>query len=491
VSDVPQPPGAPATPGRWGAAGRSSPVEVLLRGWFTALIRGGLAFAAMAALGQAAAFVVYLSRGAEGPVGPVAKFGWFYFGWFHHVSLVASLPDLSLGDLPEAGDPFSGGASLTFQAGLALMLGTFLAIGLLYGAGRAVADRAGGGGLARVLHGMKVVPVYAVPSFLISSVVRLDVPIPTNPLATGSVQVRSSAVQSFVLPLLIAVAAGAAGGLRSGRYELLAREPWGRRLAGALAGGFRMFLLGLVLSFAGLLVLAVVRPDATKAYFEAVSEPPADETAVIIGHHVLLLPNQSMWVLVPAMGGCDRVYGSGNSEPFLCYWNYPREVSVGDLSPENVFGGAPPVSTEFGTAPAGYFLFLLVPALSVLLGGRHAARRRARTQTEAAAVGAGSGVVFAVLVALGSWLASLSAGSSANLGVISTDALVRAGPDVLLGGLLALVWGVTGGLVGGWLAGRDLPARTQLVGSSGFGPSEEPSAAGPPDLPPPFPGEEG
>lgn len=466
-------------------------MEALLRGWFPAVIRGGLAFAVMAALGQALAFVVYFAGGAEGSVGPVAKFGWFYFGWFHHVSLIASVPDLSLADLPGAGDVVSGQASLAFRVGLALMVGTFVAIGLLYWAGRAVADGVGGGGLARVLHGMKVAPFYAVPSFLVSWVVRLDVPIPANPLASGSVEVRSSAAQSFVLPLLIALAAGAAGGLRSGRYELLAREPWGRRVAGALAGGFRMLLLGLVLSFAGLLVLAAVHPDATKAYFEAVSEPPADETVVIIGHHVLLLPNQSMWVLVPAMGGCDRVFVIGESYPFLCYWKYPREVSIGPISPENVFGGAPPVSTEFGTAPAGYFLFLLVPAVSVFLGGRHAARKRARMRFEAAAVGAASGIVFAVLVATGSWLASMSAAFSANLGLISTDSSVRAGPDVLVGGLLALGWGVVGGLAGGWVAGRELPARTPLVGPSGLGTSEVPTAAGLADLPPPPPGEDG
>ena len=151
MSDVRQPPGPLAGPGTWGGAARPAPVEALLGGWFTAAIRGGLAFAAMAALGQAISFVVYFARGADGPVGPVAKFGWFYFGWFHHVSLIASLPDLSVADLPGAEDLVSGEASLTFQLRLALMLGTFLAIGLLYLSGRAVADRAGGGGLARGL----------------------------------------------------------------------------------------------------------------------------------------------------------------------------------------------------------------------------------------------------------------------------------------------------------------------------------------------------
>src|SRR4029450_4503943 len=96
-------------------------------------------------------------------------------------------------------------------------------------------------------------------------------------------------------PSLTAAAPGAAGGMRSGRYELLSRGPWGRRVSGAFAGGLRMLALGIVLSFVGLLVLAVVHPDATRAYFRTVSEPPIDETVLIIVHHVLVQPHQRVW----------------------------------------------------------------------------------------------------------------------------------------------------------------------------------------------------
>jgi len=461
MSDVPPPPTAPVSPSGPGVAAPPPIVDDVIRGWSTALVRGLMAFVVMAALGQAAAFVIYFVSDQPGSVGTFARLGWFYFDWFHHISVSASVPNISI---PDTGGLLPGGASVRAHLGLALMLGTFLAIWLLYGAGKAVADRAEGGGLARALHGLKVAPVYALPSLLVSLLVKLDITAPSDAFASGSVEVKSSAAQSFLIPLLIAAAAGAAGGLRSGRYELLTRGSWGRRVSGAFAGGFRMLALGIVLSFVGLLVLAVVHPDATRAYFRTVSEPPVDETVLIIGHHVLVLPNQSMWVLVPAMGGCDGVYGSGESSPFLCYWKYPRDVSVSTSggSPVSVLSGLPQVRTEYGSAPTGYFLFLLVPAISVLLGGRHAVRKRATFRYEAAALGAAAGVVFGILVAVASWFASLSVGVSGDIAGVSSDFSARIGPDVLIGGLIALGWGIVGGAAGGWLAGRELPARAPL-----------------------------
>jgi len=461
MSDVPPPPTAPVSPSRPGVAAPPPIVDDVVRGWSTALVRGLIAFVVMAALGQAAAFIIYFVSDQPGSVGTFARLGWFYFDWFHHIALSASVPNISI---PDTGGLLPGGASVRAHLGLALMLGTFFAIWLLYGAGKAVADRAEGGGLARALHGLKVAPVYALPCLLVSLLVKLDITAPSDAFDSGSVEVKSSAAQSFLIPLLIAAAAGAAGGLRSGRYELLTRGSWGRRVSGAFAGGFRMLALGIVLSFVGLLVLAVVHPDATRAYFRTVSEPPVDETALIIGHHVLVLPNQSMWVLVPAMGGCDGVYGSGESSPFLCYWKYPRDVSVSTSggSPVSVLSGLPQVRTEYGSAPTGYFLFLLVPAISVLLGGRHAVRKRATFRYEAAALGAAAGVVFGILVAVASWFASLSVGVSGDIAGVSSDFSARIGPDVLIGGLIALGWGIVGGAAGGWLAGRELPARAPL-----------------------------
>ena len=163
-----------------------------------------------------------------------------------------------------------------------------------------------------------------------------------------------------------------------------------------------------------------------------------------------------MWVLVPAMGGCDGLSGGGVSATFLCYSKVPTTVSV---TPEGLNSDTPAVQADFAKAPSGSLLFLLVPAVSVVLGGRYAARKRARLKWEAIAMGAASGVVFAVLVALGSWLASISAGLSSPTGGISANASVLIGPAVAAAGLLALAWGVVGGALGGWLGGREFPAR--------------------------------
>ena len=440
-------------------APRSAPVAILTRGWATGLIRGGLAFAVMVALGQAVAFAVNLGQARDVSAG---KLGLVYFGWFHHATVTTHLtPSI---DGVHGGAAASGGAGLTADVGLAAMLGTFLAIALLYKGGRLVADRAGGGGVARVLHGMKVAPAYAIPAFALTGLMGIDMPIPPNGLVAGSLQVRPWDPSWLVLPLLIAVVAGAAGGLRSARHELLSRDPLGRRAAGAMAGGLRMFVLGLVLSFAGLLVLAAVRPGATRTYFSTITGPPAGQKVMNIAHHVLLLPNQAMWVLVPAMGGCDGLHGGGVSASFLCYSRFPTTVVV---NPEGLPSGAPVVRADFGPAPSGYRLFLLVPALSVVLGGRYAARRRARLKWEAAGMGAASGVVFALLVVVGSWFASVSAGlSSQTAGIPNASILI--GPGVLVAGLLALAWGVLGGGLGGWLGGRKFPPRAKLPEPSGL-----------------------
>src|ERR687891_274182 len=444
------------------AARRSPLSEILVRGWLSGLIRGGLAFVVMAAVGQAAAFAVSV---AEQQQVSVPKLGWLYFGWFHHAAVnVAITTPLNF---PVEGAPEgpSGATGLTAGVGLAMMLATFLAIAFLYRGGRALADRVGGTGVARVFHGMKVAPGYAIPPFVLSGLLTVDVPIPQNSLVAGSLQMESWSLSWLVLPLLLGAAAGAAGGLRSGRFELISHEPWGRRAAGVIAGGLRMFVLGLVLSFVGVLVLAAVRPSAGRAYFAAISGPPLDQTAVIIAHHVLLLPNQSMWVLVPAMGGCDGLSGGGVSATFLCYSKFPTSVSV---TTDGVNGDALTIRTDFATAPTGYFLFLLVPALSVVLGGRYGVRKRARLRSESIAIGAASGVVFAVLVAVASWMASVSVSLSSATGGIPGNSSVLIGPGVFFAGLLALAWGVLGGAIGGWLGGREFPPTERLTAPSSF-----------------------
>jgi len=129
----------------------------------------------MAVLGQAVAFAVNLARAPGESAATAAKLGWLYFGWFHHAAVTARLTSVEGGD-----------AGLTAHVGLAMMLGTVLAIAILYKGGRAVADKARGGAGARVLHGMKVAPAYAILPFVVSGLVSIDIPIPRNGLVAGS-----------------------------------------------------------------------------------------------------------------------------------------------------------------------------------------------------------------------------------------------------------------------------------------------------------------
>jgi hypothetical protein len=413
--------------------------SALSAGWGTALAGGALAFVAMALLGQAASLVVYLVEHRYLSASTAARLGVFYLGWFHDVSVTATLRSSTL-------EVAGASVRLSAHLGVALMTMTLLAGYLLFRAGRAVAERAGGGTLARAFHGAKVALAYAISSFLLSLLVAGRLRVPGLERLGGYVQLRTSPVEALLYPLLIAAAAGTAGGYSSRRAQVETTSQRDRALSGALAGGVRMFALALGLSFAALLALAVVKPDATKAYFDAVTRGSDAETTVLIGHHVLLLPNQSMWVLVPAMGGCDGVSGAGGSTPFLCYWRFPRSVSV---SADLVSGVH--ATTPFGTASPWYFLFLLVPFLAVLGGGREAVRRSGvRDAREAMAVGAAAGAVFAVLVAAAALVSSISVGLSAGYGGLSTGGTVRVGPGVLAGGLLALAWGVVGGAAGAW-----------------------------------------
>src|SRR4029453_14267304 len=382
----PQTPVRSEVPAR--ASRGSSPIAILTRGWGTGLAWSLRAFLVMAVLGQAVAFAVNLARAPGESAATAAKLGWLYFGWFHHAAVTARLTSVEGGD-----------AGLTAHFGLAMMLGTVLAIAILYKGGRAVADKARGGAGARVLHGMKVAPAYAILPFALSGLLSIDIPIPRNGLVAGSLQMPSWGLSWLVLPLLIAAAAGGAGGLRSGRPELSSHNPWGGGGAGTTAGG----------------------------------------------------------------GGWGGLSGGGVSASFLCYSKVPTTVSV---TPGGLTSERPVVQADFAKAPSGYLAFLLVPALSVTLGGRYAARKRARIKGEAIAMGAASGVVFAVLVVLGSWLASLSAVLSSPTGGLPANASVLIGPAVGAAGLLALLWGVAGGARGGWLGGREFPRRAPLPGLS-------------------------
>jgi hypothetical protein len=457
------------------------PRSTFSAGWSTALARGALAFAVMLALGQAIAFGAYAAAGRSIVVATVARIGGVYFELFHRVGIEFRASNLSGSSIAGAGGAV-GGLSLTISVGL--LLATLLAIVLLFRAGRAVADRAGGPMLSRVVHGMKPSIVYGVLAFAFSFLIQFHIAVPSNPVFSGEINVEPSHLAAFLYPFLIALVAGAAGGLRSAALAGEASEPWGRRTLGVWGGGVRMLALGLVLSFVGLLVLAALDPTTTADYFRGAFNGGAARGTVLVGHHVLLSPNQSMWVLVPSMGGSLNLSIAGSNVELLSYSHFPEHLSLTG-GPTSGFG-TPIPSVQGGTAPAGYFLFLLVPLLSVLIGGRSgAARGSVRARPEAAMVGALAGVVFAVLVALVALISTIGLAVSVDVAGFHTGGSGYVGPNALVGGLLALVWGAAGGALGGLFYGRSLPAvapAADVPAGSGF---EAGTVAMPPPPAPP------
>jgi hypothetical protein len=485
---APPPTGATIGPG----APEPRQPSTLGGGWLYGIGRAILAFAIVAVLGQAISFGAFAAAARHSSVATIARVGGIYFELFHRVGIEFRASNLSGSALSAAVGGSIGGLSYTLSVGL--LLATMLVVFLLYRAGRAVADRAGGTALARVVHGMKVAPFYGLLCFGLALLIRFHLQIPSNPAVTGRITIRPSLLGAFLWPFLIALIAGAAGGLRSARQHAVVGEPWGRRVIGIWAGGARMLALGLLFSLVGLLVLAALDPNTTAAYFRRAFDGGAARGVVLVGHHVLVAPNQSMWVLVPAMGGCDTVSFSGTNTDLLCYSHFPKSIGFSGQTAGPF--PTPLPSVQSGTAPAGYFLFLLVPLLSVLLGGRLAASRGgARSRPETAALGAMAGVVFAALVAVVGLMSTIGIAVSVEAVGLHTTFSGSVGPSVVVGGLLALVWGGAGGALGGLIYGRKLPAVapvTQVPPGTGSGAPTAtlPLTPIPGDvLPPPPPGE--
>ena len=103
-------------------------------------------------------------------------------------------------------------------------------------------------------------------------------------------------------------------------------------------------------------------------------------------------------------------------------------------------------------------------------------------------VGAMAGVAFA-LFALGTLLlASIRFKVGGSVGAVNQLVGTRVGPDVVSGTLLALLWGVVGGALGGLLSARSLGRRGGPVGPAWQSSVAQPPPDAPPQPAPPPPG---
>ncbi|MGZ4130568.1 MAG: hypothetical protein ACXVPR_07065 [Actinomycetota bacterium] len=398
----------------------------------------------IALIGQAIALVVFVARGASGSYAPYARLGALYDEVFHHV-------DVGVRVLP-----VGGARAASVQLGIALLTVTVVSAVLLALFGRRLARRAAGG---RVVLSVLVVSLgYAIVPLALGLVARGHVELPSGVPVVRAVDVTVSAVQAFVVPFALAAAALALGALLGlGGRE--GRPAGDAAIADVVAGGIRSFAMGLALSVVGVLIFASVQPAVARAYGSVVTAPRSlNGKLAVAGHLALLLPNQAVWVLVPAMAGSDdavlEVRPAGSARPstrretaFLSYRVTPTRVPIG---PAGV------TSPRLQPAPRALLVFLLVPLAATVAGGMRAARDGSTTSARVL-LGAGSGLVFAGLAAVAMGLSRVDLGVTGPFLGTST-VRISMGPALIGGTALATVWGVVGGAFGGAIPRRHAAA---------------------------------
>ena len=173
-----------------------------------------------------------------------------------------------------------------------------------------------------------------------------------------------------------------------------------------LVGGWRMLLTALGLALIGLLLLAALRPQGLRTYVHAVATNGDRVAALLLGHHALLLPNQSFWSWCRRWARAYR--SAARMRPCRC--SVPGRLPLlGDHG-----GGRDRRRVERRTG-ARRVVRCLPPtgcscssrAAATVVGGRWAAG--SASGAERWIRGAGAGVVFGALVAIGIWASAIGA----------------------------------------------------------------------------------
>jgi uncharacterized protein DUF6350 len=418
--------------------------QVLAGGWGTAAIAAVTTIVVLGAIGEVMAFLLYAAGDQTRPsVVTFARLGGLFFYLFHHVGVVFQ-PDASFSGV----SPIDFGAGVTLAA--AALLGTFVGLWLIWRFGRKIGEEVGGPGWTRGVHGAKVAIPYAVLTVALAFVVR----IPRNGLdVSGSPAVHPAYLAAFFWPLGLAALAGFFGGFGSAGEQWWSASPRGRYWKGAIQGGAWMMGLALVFALIGLIVLAPTHPHDTATFFRPFHDKAARGVAVT-SVTLLAVPNLAAGlILFPAMGTClsagGNLLGFGGSVCALSWTQFPS----GAINARSGF--------DLPSPPAVYFLYLLVPLLAVLIGGRMAARRSgAATREQALGIAALAGVVYGLLALLLAVLVTITFKGGTVSGLRGSFN-AHIGPELLPGSLWPFVWGIVGGAIGGLIEGRKLPSTTR------------------------------
>jgi hypothetical protein len=166
--------------------------------------------------------------------------------------------------------------------------------------------------------------------------------------------------------------------------------------------------------------------------------------AGLIGLQSLAAANMATVVLLPSMGVCAGLRTASGSHCLLSYRHFPSGLPAMGQDPR-----------AFGPPSVVWFLFALIPLVSVLWGGWVAGRRTMSDgggPGSTAAAGLAAGLLFAVISAGAAVLAGVTLASTGGVPGLPPGFRAEAGPGVRAGFLVAVLWGSGGGLAGALLA---------------------------------------
>jgi hypothetical protein len=159
-----------------------------------------------------------------------------------------------------------------------------------------------------------------------------------------------------------------------------------------------------------------------------------DAGAIAVVHHALLLPNQSAMLLSVAMGSPVELTAAGEG----------ASISLGgiDVGDDGFLLGLGPERGRVDL-PTWYLAFALIPLVATIAGGRRAGEG-ARSPRERTTSGALAGLVYAVLVTVTLWFATLVIPFLTGVFGGST----RLGPDLGRTFVVGVAWGLVGCTLG-------------------------------------------
>ena len=395
-----------------------APVE-RVPGTGAALSRGARAFLSIAV----PAFILALANSiASGGMSAsdVAKATAIYVGSFFRVGLTSF--------------EFSAGEGIEVTLAVAPMLGTVLAVWLLFRTGQKV-----GAGLPlprRLLRAAMAAGVCA------GSVIAAAASSMLWPLDSVLGPVGATFPSVVLGPLLLCFVAALAGAAWWGLGERAGRR---RRAAGALAGAWAMLAFGVTAAFLALVLLAAVAPGYSRVYLAGFRAAKADWGASAVANNAAFMPNEAAWALTASMGACAGIYG-GDSDlnvDVVCRTRFPSGISDDAIDPgiEQV-----PAPRILEGVPLVLAIFALVAPAAVLMGGWTAARVTGADRLRTApAAGASAGLLFAPLATATAWFSGADLTiSGGELGI----GHVFIGPRVGEVFVAALIWGTIGGSLG-------------------------------------------